>query len=117
MSMKWKMKPQLAQTFARTGAESVKPPDALMKRIVEKRIGMGAALSVPAVATLADDAGDAYVWVLDESTMTVSRRSVRLGELSGSQVLITDGLSPGDQIAASGVHHLRDGMKVRRLDG
>jgi len=77
----------------------------------------GAALSVPAVATLADDTGEAYVWVLDESTMTVSRRSVQLGELSGSQVLITDGLSPGDQIASSGVHHLRDGMKVRRLGG
>ena len=76
-----------------------------------------APLSIPASAALVDDSGGAYVWVLDSTSMTVSRRPVQLGELSGSQVQIAAGLSSGDQIAASGVHHLRDGMKVRRLGG
>ena len=47
--------------------------------------------------------------------MQVSRAAVELGELRQDQVLVT-GLSEGDLIATSGVHHLREGMQVRRLD-
>jgi membrane fusion protein, multidrug efflux system len=55
------------------------------------------------------------VWRVDPGTMKVSRADVVLGELSGDSVEIRSGLSPGDQIAVSGVHQLRDGMVVRRF--
>jgi len=75
----------------------------------------GASLSIPAQA-VADDEGDSpYVWRVDPGTMKVSRADVVLGELSGDSVEIRSGLSPGDQIAVSGVHQLRDGMVVRRF--
>ncbi len=70
---------------------------------------------VPASASLADDSGAAFVWKVDPSSMRVSRAPVELGELSGSQVQVRSGLDNGDLIAISGVHHLREGMEVRRF--
>ncbi len=75
----------------------------------------GGGLSVPSSAVAADENGDAYVWIVNEAEMTVSRAPVTLGDLSGSEVEILEGLSAGDAIAVSGVHHLRDGMAVSRL--
>jgi multidrug efflux pump subunit AcrA (membrane-fusion protein) len=42
-------------------------------------------------------------------------RAVKLGELTGGDVEIVDGLQPGDRIAVAGVTFLREGMKVRDL--
>ena len=75
----------------------------------------GGGLSVPSSAVAADENGDAYVWIVNEAEMTVSRAPVTLGNLSGSEAEILEGLSAGDAIAVSGVHHLRDGMAVSRL--
>jgi len=77
--------------------------------------GTGAGLSIP-VQAVADDEGESpYVWRVDPATMEVSRVDVALGELSGGSIEIESGLSPGDQIAVSGVHQLREGMVVRRF--
>jgi RND family efflux transporter MFP subunit len=73
-------------------------------------------MRIPANATVADDQGKAFVWVIDPSSMTVRPVPVELGELSGSEVAILSGLSDGDQIAISGVHQLREGMAVRRFE-
>jgi len=69
---------------------------------------------IPASAALADDAGSAFVWVVEPEAMTVARRSVELGGLSGSEVTVLSGLSAEDQVAISGVHQLREGMRVSR---
>lgn len=69
---------------------------------------------IPASATVADESGSAYVWKVDPSSMRVSRAPVELGELSGTRVQIRGGIGDGDLIAISGVHHLREGMEVRR---
>jgi RND family efflux transporter MFP subunit len=77
--------------------------------------GVGlAGISIPASATLTDDTGHAFVWVVDPTAMTVKQTPVQLGTLSGSRVFVTSGLAAGQQIAISGVHQLRDGMLVRR---
>jgi hypothetical protein len=47
--------------------------------------------------------------------MQVSRMRVELGAMSGEKIRILNGLEQGDRIAISGVHHLREGMKVRPL--
>jgi RND family efflux transporter MFP subunit len=71
---------------------------------------------IPATAALADDEGRPFVWVVDPGSMTVSPRPVELGDLTGRDVEVRAGLSPGDVVAVSGVHELRDGMTVRRFE-
>jgi RND family efflux transporter MFP subunit len=75
----------------------------------------GSALAIPASAVVDEGGGPPHVWRVDPDTMTVSRADVELGELSGDQIEILGGLSPGDQIAVSGVSQLREGMAVRRF--
>lgn len=74
-----------------------------------------AGMLVPAVATAADENGNAYVWRVAADTMKVSRIPVTLGEMTGADVRITSGLDAGDRIAISGAAHLQEGMKVRPL--
>jgi RND family efflux transporter MFP subunit len=71
--------------------------------------------SIPSNAVAADETGRSYVWVVDPSSMTVSRKYVEVGDLTGAQTEVLSGLAGGDVIATSGVHHLRDGMKVKKL--
>ncbi|MDX1385912.1 MAG: efflux RND transporter periplasmic adaptor subunit [Thermoanaerobaculia bacterium] len=75
-----------------------------------------AKITIPSSATLADDSGAAYVWLVDPDAMTVARRPVELGALSGTEVEVTRGLAAGERIAASGVHQLRDGTLVRPFE-
>ena len=72
-------------------------------------------IRIPAVASASDDQGNAYVWRVDPDTMKVSRVPVMLGQMSGTDVLVSSGLSKGDRIAISGAAHLQEGMKVRPL--
>jgi len=81
---------------------------------VRYRVPRKDVIKLPASATFADAQGKAHVWKLDTGSMQVHKTAVELGSLSGDSVAVINGLSPGDQIAASGVHQLREGMKVRR---
>ena len=83
--------------------------------IPEDALGASAAVWIPAVAVLADDAGNATVWNVDAATMQVIRTIVEVGTLSGADIRILSGLEQGDRIAVSGVHNLREGMEVREL--
>jgi RND family efflux transporter MFP subunit len=83
--------------------------------IPEDALGASAAVWIPAVAVLADDAGNATVWNVDAATMQVNRTIVEVGTLSGADIRILSGLEQGDRIAVSGVHNLREGMEVREL--
>ncbi len=71
---------------------------------------------IPANAVLADEKGASFVWLVDPSSMTVRKKPVGVGEISGSEILVTEGLGEGDEIAVSGVRNLREGMQVRRLE-
>jgi len=73
------------------------------------------AVQIPANAVIGGDDGGSYVWVIDSATMTTSLAPVQVGQLSGSEVTILNGLDEGDRIAISGVQHLSDGMQVREL--
>jgi multidrug efflux pump subunit AcrA (membrane-fusion protein) len=61
-----------------------------------------------------DDSGEQAVWVIG-SEQTVSRRAVKIGEATGGQIEILEGLQPGERIAIAGASLLREGMKVRDL--
>ena len=75
----------------------------------------GGALAIPARAVIDDGSGGPRVWRVDPEALTVTSVGVELGELSGDRIEVRDGLSPGDQIAVSGVHELREGAEVRRF--
>jgi RND family efflux transporter MFP subunit len=55
------------------------------------------------------------VWIVDEASGVVSKRGIAVQQLTpfGARVR---GLEPGERIVTVGVHHLREGQKVRLLD-
>ena len=69
---------------------------------------------VPVSAVMQDAEREQAVWVVGPKE-TVSRRPVKVGEVTGGQIEITDGLEAGERIAVAGVTSLRDGMRVRDL--
>jgi RND family efflux transporter MFP subunit len=73
---------------------------------------------LPINAVVIDGLGGYYVWLVKQGEgdgHTVHRANVTVGEMRGDSVLITDGVSKGDRLAAAGVHFLEDNQKVRLL--
>ena len=68
--------------------------------------------SVP-ISAIGSDGESTYVWVVDQDTMTVSRRDVTIADGIGEYAIVTEGLSPGDIIVTAGASFLADGMQVR----
>jgi RND family efflux transporter MFP subunit len=68
---------------------------------------------IPANAVKSDEEGNAMVWLVDPSSMTVKRHRIKIGDMSGGNLKVTSGLKSGDLVAVSGVHQLRKGMKVK----
>lgn len=72
---------------------------------------------MPGTAVFSPEATEqSFVWVIDEATMTVARRPVKVDSLSDTGVTVGEGLQPGEWIATAGVHYLKEGQKVRILE-
>jgi len=69
---------------------------------------------VPISAVFKETTGEQVIWVIGPD-QKATRRPVKIGAPSGSQIEIVDGLQSGDRIAVAGVSFLRQGMKVRDL--
>ena len=65
------------------------------------------------LAAVMQQQGKAAVWLLDRSSMTVKPQPVVLAGADGNQVVVAQGLSPGQTVVAAGVHTLTTGQKVR----
>ena len=57
--------------------------------------------------------GSAAVWLLDTSTLTVRSQPVVVAGADGNQVVVAQGLSPGQVVVTAGVHTLTAGQKVQ----
>ncbi|MBP0650527.1 hypothetical protein J8J40_26120, partial [Mycobacterium tuberculosis] len=68
-------------------------------------------------SALARSGTDSVVWLYDRLTGTVSARSVVLGAGAPDGVRVLSGLAPGDTVVVAGTQFMRDGMKVRPIDG
>jgi RND family efflux transporter MFP subunit len=68
--------------------------------------------SVP-ISAIASDGASNYVWVVDQDTMTVSRRDVTIADGVGEYAIVTEGLTAGETIATAGASFLAEGMQVR----
>ena len=74
-------------------------------------------IQIPATAVFTGaEPGKSYVWIVDESSKTLSRREVELAGLSRFGTRIRAGLEPGELIVVKGVHSVSDGQQVRILD-
>jgi RND family efflux transporter MFP subunit len=73
-------------------------------------------IPVSAVFTV-DTEKQSCVWVIDPTTQQISRRQVEVGPLTPLGLALLSGLVPGEQIVTAGVHSLREGQRVRLLDG
>jgi RND family efflux transporter MFP subunit len=70
---------------------------------------------VPISAVVADSELDARVWVLDDKTMTVTERAVKIGRMSGGNIEVSSGLVGGEEIVSVGAAYLAEGMQVSRM--
>ena len=97
----------------------IKPGMAARARLVSqlpeqaREVGM----SIPATALFSgDNADESYVFIVDESSMTLEKRQVELSLLSSTGVLVKSGLQAGDWLVIAGVHSVEEGQEVRILD-
>lgn len=70
---------------------------------------------VPANSVVGGDDGGSYVWKISGDPLTAKLAPVTVGQLTGSEIEVLEGLESGDRIAVSGVQHLADGMQVSEL--
>jgi RND family efflux transporter MFP subunit len=71
-------------------------------------------IAVPLQALQAEG-GATHTWLYDAGTSAVRRNRVQVVNVAGNEIVIGDGLKPGDVIVTAGVHQLKEGQKVRLL--
>ena len=106
------------QTYRRRVAVTV-PEGAIIlpgmvANVVSSTAGAEAQVRAPLSAIAAGSDGAPFVWLVDANGR-VTAQSVTLGDASGSDVTITEGVSSGDTIIAAGVSEIIDGMTVRPI--
>lgn len=72
-------------------------------------------LYLPAAAVRGDSNSNRAVWVVDTKNATVHSRKVSIGALTAHGIEILDGVKPGEMIVTRGVHHLKEGLKIRLM--
>lgn len=76
----------------------------------------GQSVQIPISAILAGAGQQAFVFVFDPETKTVSKRQVQTENILDNQIFISNGLVSGEIIATAGVTFLRDGQTVSLLE-
>ncbi|HVY54201.1 MAG TPA: efflux RND transporter periplasmic adaptor subunit [Thermodesulfobacteriota bacterium] len=72
---------------------------------------------IPAIAVVTGDGPDQYVWIVDQNDLTVRKRKVRVGAVTGQKdIEILGGLKAGEMIAVTGIGQLQEGMQVTLLN-
>ena len=73
-------------------------------------------VSIPSAAVFAGDDAMSYVWVVDPDQMTVQKRKVKLGSITGTaSIQVLNGLQSGERLAVAAVNSLREGQKVKLM--
>ncbi|MBI5268476.1 MAG: efflux RND transporter periplasmic adaptor subunit [Burkholderiales bacterium] len=65
------------------------------------------------LAAVVESQGRSMVWLFDRASMTVRQQPVTVAGADGNQVLIAQGLKPGDEVVTAGTHVLTPGQKVK----
>lgn len=78
----------------------------------------GYQLPIEAVFAAEDEPVDSpyrYVWKIDPESMRARRAAVRVGALTGDQIVVTEGIEAGELIVSAGVNAVVEGMLVRPM--
>lgn len=76
----------------------------------------GLAIEIPITSIFTDEAsGNTFVWLIDQSSLTVSKRQITVDKVGDYGMRVLSGISSGDYIASAGVHYLFEGQKVKLL--
>lgn len=71
---------------------------------------------LPETAVVANAEGESAVWVFDNASSSVERRSVTTGQVFSNGIEVIDGLKQGEWVVIAGAHYLSAGQKVRLLN-
>ena len=81
---------------------------------IKSKVDFDARIRIPAFAVMGADDEGSYVWIVDQHEMTVNRKRVEIGQMSGNDgIFITDGLMGGELLVVAGMKSLQEGMKVQ----
>jgi multidrug efflux pump subunit AcrA (membrane-fusion protein) len=69
-------------------------------------------LSVPFQAVDKDNNNQTYVYVVNTSSKTVSKKTVKLGTYQNMNVEVLAGLKVGDIVVSEGIQKLSDNSKI-----
>ena len=86
----------------------LKPGMTTIVRVLNKQNKMATLIPYKAVT---EQLGEFFVYVLSDSN-TVNQRKLKLSKQIGKNIIVTEGLTPGEKIAVEGVQNLREGAKV-----
>jgi RND family efflux transporter MFP subunit len=71
---------------------------------------------LPISAVTGDARLESRIWLVDEKTMTVHAKAVKLGTLTGNQVVVLEGIEGGERIVIAGAGYMAENMKVRLME-
>lgn len=77
----------------------------------DKSGGDSSKIRIPLTA-IATDGDQKYVWVVDHSSMTVSKRNIVIDTDVGTMIAVNSGLKSGETIVTAGISALSEKMKV-----
>ncbi|MFK7939968.1 MAG: efflux RND transporter periplasmic adaptor subunit [Roseovarius sp.] len=86
----------------------------MIASVVSSTPGAAAQITAPLSSIAAKSDGTPFVWLVDGNGK-VSPRDVTLGEATGADVVVTDGLSDADTVVSAGVSDIIDGMTIRPI--
>jgi RND family efflux transporter MFP subunit len=72
-------------------------------------------VNLPVAAVISNQEKQGTVWIVDESSMTVSPRQIETGVLSSGKIAVL-GLNSGDRVVIAGAAFMREGIKVSLLE-
>ncbi|MDH3946037.1 MAG: hypothetical protein OET45_05140, partial [Chromatiales bacterium] len=70
---------------------------------------------IPLSAIYNDKDDQEFVWVIDQSSSTVSKRAITTFEITTGGIRV-GGVTPGEFIVTAGVEYLREGQEVRLMN-
>ncbi len=88
-----------------------------LSRLFAKEAG-GITVPIEAVFSAEEEPIDSetrYVWKVDLETMRTHRQGVRVGQLTGNDIIVLEGLAVGDTVIAAGVNSVTENMLVRAM--
>jgi len=85
-----------------------------LEATIKSDVDFEARIRIPAIAVMGADDEGSYVWIVDQHEMTVNRKRVEIGQMSGNDgIFITDGLMGGELLVVAGMKSLQEGTKVQ----